>query len=517
MQTPHEALAAFARRAGRLGALTIDLNSRAPVAPSSPEAGAAGVHILAACSPNVHTARLSVAGIPVAALMLDPEWLDSPALVEVASATGHNLWTVRAALRPHAVFPKHAAIVATQALTDLAEELSAHTETHVEHQSTLDSFTDELTRSYETLSLLYSIGNGLTDLTHPERFLQTAADRLQAGSDFTQIAVRFVPPERDPADRSRTADPSVGSSRSPERASALLALADRLPHDHALFIDGKRVVPANNPLTGHDRQVLVQPLLLDGAFQGYLIGTDKTGPDPMLSSYDLQLFQSTGSFLAAFLQTCRLFEQQRQMFLGTIKALTASIDAKDRYTRGHSERVAWLAAALARAVGLAEPEVRRIHIAGLVHDVGKIGVPEAVLCKPGRLTDDEFGWIKKHPEIGHHILADIPQLADILPGVLHHHERIDGKGYPHGLAGDAIPRMARIIAVADTFDALSSTRSYRAARARDVVLAEVARCAGTQLDPEIAAAITRIDLTEFDRLLADHAASAPAVSITSAA
>jgi HD-GYP domain-containing protein (c-di-GMP phosphodiesterase class II) len=517
MPTPHEALAVFAARAANLGAIAFDPDADRTLAPASPLLEAAVAAIASTPSPHLRCVDYTIAGIPVRVLLLEPDWLDSPALAEVARATGHNLWGLRAALKPHAAFPGPAALIATRALTDLAQDLSERVNTHAEHESTIASFTDELTKSYETLSLLYSIGSGLTDLSHPERFLQAAADRLETGSDFSHIAIRFVPPHQSPANDARPADPIIHSSRDASRLPKALALTARLPGDFTRFLDGKRVISPHSPTTHHDRQVLVQPIVLDGAFQGYLVGTDKVGTDPLLSSYDIQLFQSTASFLAAFLQTCRLFEQQRQMFLGTIKALTASIDAKDRYTRGHSERVAWLSASLARALGHSEQSIRRIHIAGLVHDVGKIGVPEAVLCKPGRLTDEEFGWIKKHPEIGHRILADIPQLADILPGVLHHHERIDGKGYPHGLAGDSIPEMARIIAVADTFDALSSTRSYRAARTRDVVLAEIARSSGTQLDPRVTAALASVDLTEFDRLIAEHASTAPAVAITSAA
>jgi HD-GYP domain-containing protein (c-di-GMP phosphodiesterase class II) len=141
--------------------------------------------------------------------------------------------------------------------------------------------------------------------------------------------------------------------------------------------------------------------------------------------------------------------------------------------------------------------------------VGKIGVPEAVLCKPGKLTDDEFEKIKLHPQIGYDILKDIPSLRDILPGVLHHHERYDGRGYPHGLSGEDIPLMARIIGVADTFDAMSSNRAYRAKMSRDVVLAEIARCAGTQFDPNLANAFLTLDLSEYDRMVANHAAQDP--------
>ena len=189
--------------------------------------------------------------------------------------------------------------------------------------------------------------------------------------------------------------------------------------------------------------------------------------------------------------------------------MSGALDAKDRYTRGHSDRVAYLSAETARVLGLSDEEVERVRIAGIVHDVGKIGVPESVLCKPGRLTDEEFEKIKKHPEIGFRILEGIPGLQDILPGVLHHHERYDGRGYPHGLAGEDVPLLARIIGVADTFDAMSSNRAYRSKMSREVVLAEIAKCSGTQFDPAVAEAFLRLNLSEYDRMVADHAAQDP--------
>ena len=148
--------------------------------------------------------------------------------------------------------------------------------------------------------------------------------------------------------------------------------------------------------------------------------------------------------------------------------------------------------------------VGRMHIAGLVHDIGKIGLPEAVLTKPGKLTAEEFAWIRRHPEIGHRILKDIPQLHDILPGVLYHHERFDGRGYPEGIAGDDIPLVARLISLADAFDAMSSTRTYRATLSRPDVLKEIVDCAGTQFDPELAPIFVTLDFSEFDRMFAEH-------------
>jgi HD-GYP domain-containing protein (c-di-GMP phosphodiesterase class II) len=156
---------------------------------------------------------------------------------------------------------------------------------------------------------------------------------------------------------------------------------------------------------------------------------------------------------------------------------------------------------MARSLGMTDEEVERYRLAGMVHDVGKIGVPEAVLRKPARLTDEEFAEIKKHPLVGYTILKDIPQMEPVLPGVLHHHERWDGKGYPHGIAGEAIPPLARVLALADTFDAMSSHRAYRKARPRKEVLEELLRCAGAQFDPALVGHFVALDFSEFDAAL----------------
>jgi HD-GYP domain-containing protein (c-di-GMP phosphodiesterase class II) len=193
---------------------------------------------------------------------------------------------------------------------------------------------------------------------------------------------------------------------------------------------------------------------------------------------------------------------QRTHLLGYLQVLTSAIDAKDHYTRGHSERVGLLAGQMARLLGLPRETVEHYRISGLVHDVGKIGVPDAVLCKSGRLTDQEFAQIKCHPGIGFGILKGVPILAAVLPGVLHHHERWDGRGYPHSLAGEAISPMARVVGLADAFDAMSSHRSYREARPREAVFAELRRNAGIQFDPALVELFLTLDLVEFDLLLA---------------
>jgi HD-GYP domain-containing protein (c-di-GMP phosphodiesterase class II) len=143
-------------------------------------------------------------------------------------------------------------------------------------------------------------------------------------------------------------------------------------------------------------------------------------------------------------------------------------------------------------------------MSGLLHDVGKIGVPESVLQKTGRLTDEEFEQMKKHPQMGARILQDVPQLRAVIPGVLHHHERWDGSGYPFKLAAEAIPLMGRIICLADSFDAMTSTRTYRAARPFEAAMQEIAVCAGKHFDPRLAEAFLRTGADGYRELLRDH-------------
>ena len=197
----------------------------------------------------------------------------------------------------------------------------------------------------------------------------------------------------------------------------------------------------------------------------------------------------------------RFAESRSRLFEGTVRAMAAAIDAKDPYTRGHSDRVSWLCGALAQALGRDDQAIESARVCGQVHDVGKIGVPEAVLTKPGKLTDEEFDLIKQHPAIGHRILHDIPGMRDLLGGVRHHHERWDGGGYPDGLAGESIPDLGRLVAVADSFDAMRSARAYRDGRQSPEVCEEIRRCSGSQFDPAMAEAFLKIDLEPYEAML----------------
>ncbi len=185
--------------------------------------------------------------------------------------------------------------------------------------------------------------------------------------------------------------------------------------------------------------------------------------------------------------------------LSTIQALAAAVDAKDAYTQGHSSRVARYAVALAQSIGLSDAEVDLVHITGTLHDVGKIGVPDAILKKPSRLEDEERRIMETHPALGEVIIRKAPQLANTLPGVRHHHERWDGKGYPDGISGESIPQIARLLAVADTFDAMTSDRPYRKGMSWEIALGEIGRSAGTQFEPRLAEAFVSLMQADLEK------------------
>ena len=182
--------------------------------------------------------------------------------------------------------------------------------------------------------------------------------------------------------------------------------------------------------------------------------------------------------------------ENRELFLGTVKALAAAIDGKDPYTRGHSERVSRVSIAIAQRLGLSDEECEKIRVSALLHDVGKIGIDDKVLKKPAALTDDEYEIMKQHPQKGYKILSQIPGMKEFLPGMYMHHEMVDGKGYPQGLKGDEIPLMGLIVAVADTFDAMTTDRPYQRAMKFEEAVERIQSFVGTRYDERVVAAFS---------------------------
>jgi HD-GYP domain-containing protein (c-di-GMP phosphodiesterase class II) len=242
------------------------------------------------------------------------------------------------------------------------------------------------------------------------------------------------------------------------------------------------------------------------SIMGLMVAINRIGKQDF-DSTDIKLFNSVAGGCAVFIENGRLFKDLKELFIGSLKALTSSIDAKDTYTHGHSERVAfisrWIAEHLSEQEPLEEEQIHKIYLAGLLHDIGKIGIEEAVLRKNGRLTEQEFTCIQKHPSIGAGILREIRQMRDIVQGVLCHHERVDGKGYPNGLVGDKIPLTGKIVCLADSFDAMTSKRTYRDAMTLEQALAEIEKGLGTQFDEKLGRLFLESDVYKLWDMIRD--------------
>jgi HD-GYP domain-containing protein (c-di-GMP phosphodiesterase class II) len=233
--------------------------------------------------------------------------------------------------------------------------------------------------------------------------------------------------------------------------------------------------------------IICAPLIVQHKVIGVIEVLNKVdGSD--FSEQDLDTLVSVASTAAMALENAKLHQVALDAYKSTIKALAATIDAKDPYTSGHSQRVTEYATMAATSLSLPQEEIEVIEYAGILHDIGKIGVSDSILNKPGSLTVDEWAIIRRHPLIGSNMLRDIPYLDKARNLILHHHERYDGKGYPHGLKGEDIPLGARLIAVADAFDTMTTDRSYRNALSKEYAISELYKCTGTQFCPIAVAA-----------------------------
>lgn len=211
-----------------------------------------------------------------------------------------------------------------------------------------------------------------------------------------------------------------------------------------------------------------------------------TTKDIEISEESIEIMKSIGKLASAFMSIKQYQEREQKYRISAIKAMVNLLEMRDPYTKGHSERVARIASLFARVLGLPQSEIDRIFWAGILHDIGKIGIPESILNKPGKLSDEEYDIVKKHPVLSEHALSGIEFLESLKPIVRSHHERWDGKGYPDGLKGEKIPLTARILAIADSFDAMTSDRPYRKALSIEEAKKEFLKESGKQFDPKLA-------------------------------
>ena len=328
---------------------------------------------------------------------------------------------------------------------------------------------------------------GLSDATLRAILEVTAADR-----------VALVLRRRDPD----TGDPEVAAARSRTPSSVAFTVSRTLVRDvieqgvstfaHDAIADD-RFKKGQSVILQNVRSVMCVPLRTTDDILGALYADSSSGPGRFTEA-DLELLSAIGNQAGVALHRVRLLGEIERLLLDTIRAIAATIDAKDGYTHRHSERVAMLARRLGAELHLSHDELETVELSGLLHDVGKIAVPDAILNKQGQLTSEEFEEMKKHPGHGARILENIQNAAvqAVLPGVKHHHEKWDGTGYPDGLRGEEIPMLARLLGVADFFDALTSARAYRAAMSHEEVVRLIEHNAGTHFEASLAALVARL-------------------------
>jgi putative nucleotidyltransferase with HDIG domain len=361
---------------------------------------------------------------------------------------------------------------------------------------------ESLLQSYEEVSLLHHLGEVLRVNRPVSAILeQVCGELLQTvGAD---AAAAYLPGAEG------VASESIIAGRLPFRAEDLpqvvAHLLDLMGTDGpSAGISGSVIVNnhcQDDPVLSGvsialDRIVMV-PLTDGQGRRGALLAANRE--DLEFGSPDAKLIRSAASATSIFIENQRLFRELQELMLDLVRSLVSSVDAKDPYTCGHSERVAITCRCLAEAIGLSPDEVQTVYMAGLLHDIGKIGTPEQILRKEGRLEPEERLVIQRHPVIGGRILAGIGKLDSIRDAVLYHHERIDGNGYPSGLKGDQVPLLARIVGLADAFDAMTSNRPYRPMLPLDEVRREIERNSGTQFDENLAKVFLNLDLHQLMR------------------
>jgi len=366
-----------------------------------------------------------------------------------------------------------------------------------------DTLADELTRTFEELYCLRQIA-GEVSACDVSQSLPSAAEQFLPGlreilSAKTAVLFSESVSRMSPCLHGRTtSEPPVivQSGSPPVTLKAVRNLVQQLcrlsSNDAVVFNSGSTLDGVELETTA--KNLVAVPLVHQQSRYGWLMTIDRQPESSSgdFGSREVNLLTTAASMLAGHARNVELFRAEERLRTGVIEAITGALDARDPYTCGHSRRVAQLAVQIAKKLGVAAEPRKQLYITGLLHDVGKIGVPDAILLKPDKLTDEEFEVIKRHPSIGHQILSPLEPLRYVLPGVLYHHERIDGRGYPHGLSGDKIPLDARILAVADSFDAMTSNRAYRSGMPPEQAIGILADDEGRQSDPEIVLTLSSI-------------------------
>ncbi len=331
---------------------------------------------------------------------------------------------------------------------------------------------EELLALYEQLGIVFEVTRRLPEMRDEQEVIDLFLRNLR--STFAASVISTATTDED----------CIWRLHDPARATPPW-VADVL--DDAVSAGATRARYAPPGAEGSAAEVMAGPLRVRGELVCVVL-LERGAPSREYQASEMLLLDSLLTFCGDLISNHRLLHELRELSVSTIRALVSAVDQKDPYTSGHSVRVGFYATELGRRIGLMGDDLQMLQWSALLHDVGKIGIRDEVLKKEGKLTDEEFEHIKEHPVRSHQVVQQIPPLARALDGALYHHEKFNGRGYPEGLAGEAIPLQARIIQVADIFDALTSNRSYRAAFDWRKALAILAEESGKTVDPQLAAA-----------------------------
>jgi HD-GYP domain-containing protein (c-di-GMP phosphodiesterase class II) len=353
-------------------------------------------------------------------------------------------------------------------------------------QQEMEEMAAELTDNFEQLCFYARIAGRVRTITFSGEMLKDLVADLM-DTMRTDIAFARLPqrPEYD-----AFMSTSAASKLISDQDVFIDALIDAIPQNAPSLEEDYFIVNDSRTTAGYEDHAQVPYRFLavkmrhKGNFYGWM-GLVSFNLSEIFRRSELRLLSSMAEQIAVVITNSDLYRDLERFVINMVKSLVYAIEAKDDYTRGHSERVCRYSLLMAERMGLNEERKKVLQWSSILHDSGKIGIPESILNKPWRLEDEEYQIIKNHPMKGHTILEPLEQLASSLPGMLHHHERYDGKGYPGGLKGKEIPLEARIIAVADTYDAMTSNRAYRPGKSPCEALEEMEKVAGSQLDPEL--------------------------------
>ncbi|NND98586.1 MAG: HD domain-containing protein [Pirellulaceae bacterium] len=352
-------------------------------------------------------------------------------------------------------------------------------------ESEVEQLAEALAARYEELSLIHNLSASLTLGEAPITVIEKLLAELLRCTDADTLAILLEP------DEASEAVASVHCVGVDVDRTLLTSVAIETELQAQQLFGGLPPMSLVNALQVGDQpmmRAIVVPIEGPSHSLGRMIAI-RAGERKEFGTIEADLMKSTSMMLGIHLINQRQYIELQQIFEGTINSLVSALDAKDNYTSGHSTRVSELTVELATRLGYDDEGLSRVRRGGILHDIGKIGVDDAVLRKPGKLTDDEFDQIKQHPILGYEILKGIRQFRDILPAVRNHHESWDGRGYPDALAGNEIPRDAQIMAVADAFDAMTSDRPYRSGMSLEKVVSIFQDGRGKQWAPDVVDAL----------------------------